>query len=68
MAGPGRLLFGTDSSFFPRGWQQGVFAAQAAALDAAGASRADQDAIFSGNFDRLLGGPDPGASELKEHT
>jgi predicted TIM-barrel fold metal-dependent hydrolase len=22
--GPDRLLFGTDSSFFPRGWQQGV--------------------------------------------
>jgi hypothetical protein len=36
VAGPGRLLFGTDSSFFPRGWNRGVFDEQArvfAALD-----------------------------------
>ena len=25
VVGPGRLLFGTDSSFFPRGWQQPVY-------------------------------------------
>jgi predicted TIM-barrel fold metal-dependent hydrolase len=34
-AGPDRLLFGTDSSFFPRGWQQPLHAAQLEALDAA---------------------------------
>src|SRR5690606_18495042 len=33
VAGPERLLFGTDSSFFPRGWQQAIFDAQLAALD-----------------------------------
>ena len=52
--GPNRILFGTDSSFFPRGWQQGLFQAQQAALEAAGASEADRAAIFSGNFDRLF--------------
>ena len=36
VAGPERLLFGTDSSFFPRGWQKPVYDAQVAALDAAG--------------------------------
>src|ERR1019366_2177911 len=28
VVGPKRLLFGTDSSFFPRGWQAPVFASQ----------------------------------------
>jgi hypothetical protein len=32
---PERVLFGTDSSFFPRGWQQPIYAAQDAALRAA---------------------------------
>jgi len=32
VAGPGRLLFGTDSSFFPRGWNAAVFEAQSKAL------------------------------------
>jgi predicted TIM-barrel fold metal-dependent hydrolase len=52
--GPDRLLFGTDSSFFPRGWQRGVFDAQRAALDAIGAAEATQQKIFGGNFDRLF--------------
>ena len=39
VTGPERLLFGTDSSWFPRGWQAGVLAAQVEALDAAGATR-----------------------------
>ena len=38
VAGPDRLLFGTDSSFFPRGWQKPVYDAQVAALTAANAS------------------------------
>ena len=33
VVGPSRLLFGTDSSFFPRGWQRAIFDAQLAALD-----------------------------------
>jgi uncharacterized protein len=53
--GAARLLFGTDSSFFPRGWQVPLYDAQEAALRAAGASDADRAAIFGGNFDRLFG-------------
>jgi predicted TIM-barrel fold metal-dependent hydrolase len=54
VAGPSRLLFGTDSSFFPRGWQAGVYAEQQRIVDAIGVSATDRDAIFSGNFDRLF--------------
>jgi uncharacterized protein len=54
VAGPKRLLFGTDSSFFPRGWQRGVYDAQKNALTAAGVPAADQDLIFGGNFDRIF--------------
>jgi predicted TIM-barrel fold metal-dependent hydrolase len=53
-AGPDRLLFGTDSSFFPRGWQKSVHDAQAAALAAAGADDAVRERVFSGNFNRLF--------------
>lgn len=52
--GPSRLLFGTDSSFFPRGWQRGVYLSQKAAAAEAGISEADQALIFGGNFDRLF--------------
>jgi uncharacterized protein len=52
--GPDRLLFGTDSSFYPRGWQKAVYDAQVAALDAAGASAADRARILGGNFQRLF--------------
>ena len=57
VAGPERLLFGTDSSFFPRGWQKGIFDAQLAALKAAGASQADGEMVLRGNFDRLFPQP-----------
>lgn len=53
-AGPHRLLFGTDSSFFPRGWQRGVFDVQKAALAALGAGADVQAAIFGGNFQRIF--------------
>ena len=56
IAGPERILFGTDSSFFPRGWQQPVFAAQDTALRTIGASEEDRQKIFGGNFDRLFPG------------
>jgi len=52
--GATRVLFGTDSSFFPRGWQTGVHAQQQAAATAAGVSDADRALIFGGNFDRLF--------------
>ena len=54
VAGPSRLLFGTDSSFFPRGWQRPVYDAQKAALSAIGASADDEALIVGGNFERLF--------------
>lgn len=52
--GPDRLLFGTDSSFFPRGWHGAVRDAQVAVLDELGVPHVDQQAIMAGNFDRLF--------------
>ena len=54
VAGIDRVLFGTDSSFFPRGWQRDVFESQQRVLETLGVSAADQDRIFAGNFDRLF--------------
>jgi predicted TIM-barrel fold metal-dependent hydrolase len=54
VVGPDRLLFGTDSSFFPRGWQQQIFEKQKATLDAIGVAPEAQEKIFSGNFQRLF--------------
>ena len=54
VVGASRLLFGTDSSFFPRGWQAGMYDRQKRALDTLSVSAADQALIFSGNFDRLF--------------
>ena len=56
VAGPSRLLFGTDSSFFPRGWQQPVLDEQTRALDELGLPDSDRSLIMAGNFDRLFGG------------
>jgi predicted TIM-barrel fold metal-dependent hydrolase len=55
VAGSQRLLFGTDSSFFPRGWQHAIFEDQAKALYEIGTSEADARAIFSENLLRILG-------------
>jgi predicted TIM-barrel fold metal-dependent hydrolase len=52
VAGPSRLLFGTDSSFFPRGWQTAVYEEQQRAT--ASLSANEKAAIFGGNFDRLF--------------
>jgi predicted TIM-barrel fold metal-dependent hydrolase len=54
VAGPGRLLFGTDSSFFPRGWNAKVFHTQAQALEELGAGAKVARAIFSENLQKLL--------------
>lgn len=53
-AGPTRLLFGSDSSFFPRGWQRAVYDRQSEALERLAVSAADRALIFGGNFDRLF--------------
>ena len=52
--GPERLLFGTDSSFFPRGWQAGIRDTQVAVLEELGVPHVDQQVILAGNFDRLF--------------
>jgi predicted TIM-barrel fold metal-dependent hydrolase len=52
--GPERLLFGTDSSYFPRGWHRAVFEDQRTALTDIGLEAATQAAIFGGNFVRSL--------------
>jgi predicted TIM-barrel fold metal-dependent hydrolase len=49
-----RLLFGTDSSFFPRGWQRGIYEQQRQVIGELGLSEAETELIFSGNFDRLF--------------
>ncbi len=55
VAGPERLLFGTDSSFFPRGWNRDIYLQQKAALDSLGIAAPDQEKIFAGNFRRRFG-------------
>jgi uncharacterized protein len=54
VVGATRLLFGTDSSWFPRGWQQGIYEEQQRIMGTLGVSVADRTAIFAGNFDRLF--------------
>jgi predicted TIM-barrel fold metal-dependent hydrolase len=54
VVGPDRLIFGTDSSFFPRGWNRDVHQKQKSALDAIGVSADVQNKIFSENFARLF--------------
>jgi len=55
VVGPKRLLFGTDSSFFPRGWHHQIFDEQATALYEIGLSEADARSIFSENLLRIIG-------------
>jgi predicted TIM-barrel fold metal-dependent hydrolase len=57
VVGPERLLFGSDSSFFPRGWVRDVYEQQSAALDEIGASTEVREKIFGANFDRLFPAP-----------
>lgn len=54
VVGPERLLFGTDSSFFPRGWHHAIFEEQARALYEIGLSAADARAIFGENLVRIF--------------
>jgi hypothetical protein len=54
VVGPDRLLFGSDSSFFPRGWVSSVFEQQSLALDEIKASVETREKIFAGNFARLF--------------
>jgi predicted TIM-barrel fold metal-dependent hydrolase len=54
VAGADRLLFGTDSSFFPRGWHKPIFDAQQKAAGDALVSPDARAKIFGGNFQRLF--------------
>ncbi|OLC41141.1 MAG: amidohydrolase [Acidobacteria bacterium 13_1_40CM_65_14] len=54
VAGPDRILFGSDSSFFPRGWVMDVYEQQSSALDEVRVSAEVREKIFGGNFDRLF--------------
>ena len=52
--GPQRLLFGTDSSFFPRGWHYQIFEDQARALYELDVSAANARDIFGENLLRIM--------------
>jgi predicted TIM-barrel fold metal-dependent hydrolase len=51
--GAGRLLFGTDSSFFPRGWQPDILHQQMTPLYELGLSAAEAQQILAGNLEQL---------------
>jgi uncharacterized protein len=59
IAGARRLLFGSDSSFFPRGWQRAIYDMQKTAVAAAALPAADEALVFGGNFDRIFPLPAP---------
>jgi predicted TIM-barrel fold metal-dependent hydrolase len=53
--GADRVLFGTDSGTWPRGWRDDRYAEQRAILETLGATAEEQAAVFGGNAVRLLG-------------
>ena len=55
VAGPGRLLFGTDSSFFPRGWNRAIFEEQFRILAALDLAQSDCRLVLGENLEKLLG-------------
>ncbi len=54
--GANRLLFGSDSSFFPRGWNAAVLETQLAVFEQLKLGAEEVAAILGGNLRRLLGG------------
>ncbi|MCG8603532.1 amidohydrolase family protein [bacterium] len=52
--GSERILFGTDSSCFPRGWRKDIFEVQSNILDELAVPSREQDLIFGENTARLL--------------
>ena len=53
--GPRRILFGTDSNVFPRGWRQDIFRQQVEILHDLNTSPEAAELILGGNIARLLG-------------
>jgi hypothetical protein len=54
VAGPQRLLFGSDSSYFPRGWHAQIFQTQVQALRDLDIAADRASLILGGNLERLL--------------
>jgi predicted TIM-barrel fold metal-dependent hydrolase len=54
VVGPQRLLFGTDSSFFPRGWNGSIFETQSKALYEIGVTEEVARQLFHDNLVRLF--------------
>jgi uncharacterized protein len=54
VVGPDRLIFGTDSSFFPRGWNKTIYDQQKSALTHLGVGADVERRIFGENFARLF--------------
>jgi predicted TIM-barrel fold metal-dependent hydrolase len=52
--GADRLLFGTDSSFFPRGWNKTIFESQCEILYSLGCRKEKAESVLGGNLLRLL--------------
>jgi uncharacterized protein len=53
--GPRRILFGTDSNVFPRGWRQDIFSHQVEILRELNTAQEAAELILGGNITRLLG-------------
>ncbi len=54
IVGADRILFGTDSSYFPRGWRRVIHGAQEAILHELGVEPTVAEKVFGGNFERLF--------------
>jgi predicted TIM-barrel fold metal-dependent hydrolase len=54
VAGPRRLLFGTDSSYFPRGWHAPIFETQSKALYEIGVDADTARLILHDNLEQLF--------------
>lgn len=54
VAGANRLLFGTDSSYFPRGWNRTVFDDQLKCVETLNVGEDTVAKIFGENFDRIF--------------
>ncbi len=52
--GSERLLFGSDSSFFPRGWNSEIFDAHIKILTEIGIEKVEAENIFGKNLQRIL--------------
>jgi len=58
ICGPERILFGSDSSFFPRGWNKSIYESQHNVLKLEiGLNQVHLEKIFGGNFAELFPQP-----------